>query len=78
MVNSLRTKEAEKYTKAEVLLILHTYLQEQIELSLRKSRDEEAFKQPSWSEYQAFQLGLQKAYQKVTQFLPDPVTNFDN
>jgi hypothetical protein len=78
MVNSLRTKEAEKYTKAEFLIILHEYLQEQVELSLRKSKDEENFKLPSWSEYQAFQLGLQKAYQKVTQFLPDPVTNFDN
>lgn len=68
---SLKEKKLSEYTKEEILLILNKYLLEQIELSRRKTTDEESFTKPSWSEFQAFQLGLQKAYQKVTQFLPD-------
>jgi hypothetical protein len=51
---------------------------EQIELSIRKTQDETAFDRPSWSEFQAYQIGMQKAFQKVIQFIPDPVNKIDN
>jgi len=34
--------------------------------------DEENFTNPSWSEQQAFNLGLQKAFTKVLNLIPDP------
>lgn len=68
---SLKDKQLKEYTKEEILLIIAEYISEQIELSRRKTTDEDSFEKSSWSEYQAFQLGMQKAYQKVLAFLPD-------
>lgn len=74
MINPLKDKVNPPFSREEVYSSLRVLIQEQIELSLRKTQDETAFNLPSWSEYQAFQLGMQKAYQKVIQLLPDPVT----
>lgn len=74
MINPLKDKVNPPFSREEIYSSLRTLIQEQIELSLRKTQDETAFNSPSWSEYQAFQLGMQKAYQKVIQLLPDPVT----
>lgn len=63
-------KEQREYTKEEIYSILKVYLKEQMELSIRKCRDEDNFTMPSWSEYQAYQLGTQKAFQKLLDFLP--------
>ena len=68
---SLKEKHISEYTKEEIISILSKYIQEQIELSRRKTLDEDSFTNASWSEYQAFQLGMQKAFQKVVSFLPD-------
>ena len=56
-------------TKKEVLKLLKGYLEEQIELARRKSIDEDNFSLPSWSEYQAYQLGIQKALHKVNNLI---------
>lgn len=69
---SLKTKEAQKYTKEEILIIIHGYIQEQLDLSNRKMLDEDNFSKSAWSEYQAFQLGTQKALSKLKLFIPDP------
>lgn len=69
---SLKTKEAKEYSKDEIFLIIQTYITEQVELAQRKTLDEDSFNKPSWSEYQAFHLGMQKAYLKIATFIPNP------
>jgi hypothetical protein len=63
MIKSLKTEEIK--TKEDVLKALEEYLQDAIELSQRKCRDETNFTVPAWSEFQAYQLGMQKAYTKI-------------
>lgn len=72
MSNILKIEEFKKYSKEELLLIIHEYILELNELSRRKTLDEESFEKPSWSEYQAFQLGYQKALSKLENFIPYP------
>ena len=67
-----QTKEAKDYSKDEIFLIIQTFITEQVELAQRKTLDEDSFNKPSWSEYQAFHLGMQKAYLKIATFFPDP------
>lgn len=68
---NLKNKQWKEYTKDEVVSIIVEYSKEQMELSLRKMRSEEKFEKPSWSEHQAFQLGIQKAFEKLIAFIPD-------
>lgn len=75
MNSNLKSKEASEYSKEEVYLIIQEYIKEQIDLSRRKTLDEDAFNKASWSEYQAFQLGAQKALSKLAVFIPDPEGN---
>ncbi len=70
MIKSLKTDEIK--TKEDVYKYLSAYLQEAIEVSCRKCRDEDNFTYPSWSEFQAYQLGMQKAYSKVLDLFPKP------
>ena len=72
---NLKSKEAKEYTKEEIYLIIQEYIIEQTDLSRRKTLDEDSFNKPSWSEYQAFQLGFQRALSKVASFIPDPDGN---
>lgn len=67
----LKSDKAKSLSKQEVFLLLREYIQNQIDLSRRKCIDEENFSLPSWSEYQAFQLGFQKAFSKLYNLLPD-------
>ncbi len=69
---NLKTEEAKKYTKNEILLIIREYVAEQIELSRREMLDKDNFGKAGWSEHQAFQLGIQKAYSKIEVFIPNP------
>lgn len=71
MLNKLKEKDSDSLTKREVYDFLISYLEEQISLSQRVSMNEDSFTKPSWSEYQAYQLGLQKAYTKVKEIIPD-------
>lgn len=66
--NKLKTKE--NLTKEEVYTIIKEYVTESVELSRRKQRDETNFTLPAWPEFQAYHLGMQKAYQKLLDFLP--------
>lgn len=68
----LKSEKSKSLTKSQVLLEIKKYLEEQVELSIRKTQDESAFDKPSWSEYQAFQLGMQKAFNKLLAQLPNP------
>jgi hypothetical protein len=67
----LKSDKAKSLTKDQVFREIKDYLTEQIELSRRKSIDEDNFSLPSWSEYQAFQLGFQKAFTKLYNLIPD-------
>lgn len=67
----LKSEKAKSLTKKQVFEELNKYFKEQIDLSQRKCMDEENFTNPSWSEQQAFNLGLQKAFTKVLNLLPD-------
>tara|TARA_R110000824_G_scaffold220060_1_gene407057 strand:- start:623 stop:847 length:225 start_codon:yes stop_codon:yes gene_type:complete len=67
----LKSEKGKSLTKKETLELIKEYLDEQLELSRRKMVDEEIFNMPSYSEYLAFQLGLQKAFNKVNNSIPD-------
>jgi hypothetical protein len=67
----LKSAKAKSLTKNQVFEELNKYFKEQIELSQRKCMDEENFNTPAWSEFQAYQLGLQKAFTKVLNLIPD-------
>jgi hypothetical protein len=67
---SLKEKQLNDYTKEEIILILKQYIIEQKELAQRKMVDEDSFNKPSWPEYQAFQLGIVKALNKLDDFIP--------
>lgn len=67
----LKSEKAKSLTKSQVLSEIKNYLEEQIDLSRRKCLDEDTFEKPSWSEYQAFQLGFQKAFIKLSNLIPD-------
>lgn len=67
----LKSEKAKSLTKHQVFEELNKYFKEQIELSQRKCMDESNFSHPAWSELQAYQLGLQKAFTKVLNLIPD-------
>lgn len=71
MNNILKDKERKDLTKEDVYIFLHKWLKEQISLSQRESISELSFDKPAWSEYQAYQLGIQKAFSKLTEIIPD-------
>lgn len=75
MLNKLKAKDSNKLTKTEVYDFLSLYLKDQIALSHRLSMSEESFSKPSWAEYQAYQIGLQAAFTKVLQLIPDQGQN---
>ena len=68
MINKL--KDYNNITKEELVLYIKQYLLEQKELCIRKAFDEESFTEPSWSEHQAYLLGMIKAFSKAYDFLP--------
>jgi len=68
---NLKDKEGKALSKAEAFRVIRTYLQEQISLSQRKAIDESTFDKPAWSEHQAYLLGMQKAFSKLYNLIPD-------
>lgn len=67
----LKSDKAKSLSKTEVFALLKEYITEQVDLSRRKQVDEDNFTLPAWSEHQAFQLGFQKAFQKLYNLIPD-------
>ena len=67
----LKSEKAKALTKKQVFDELRSYLNEQVDISNRKCMDEENFNKPSWSEFQAYQIGIQKAYTKLLNVIPD-------
>jgi len=67
----LKSDKGKRISKAEAFKEIRTYLEEQISLSQRKVIDETTFDKPAWSEYQAYQLGIQKAFSKLYNLIPD-------
>lgn len=67
----LKSDKAKSLSKQEAFKLIREYLSEQIELSRRKCIDEDNFTLPSWAEYQAYQLGFQKAFNKLYNLIPD-------
>jgi hypothetical protein len=67
----LKSDKGKSLSKAEAFKEIRTYLEEQISLSQRKVIDETTFDKPAWSEYQAYQLGFQKAFLKLYNLIPD-------
>jgi|SaaInl3SG_22_DNA_1037383.scaffolds.fasta_scaffold16705_2 hypothetical protein len=67
----LKSDKGKSLSKAEAFKEIRTYLEEQISLSQRKVLDESTFDKPAWSEYQAYQLGFQKAFSKLYNLIPD-------
>ena len=67
----LKSDKGRSLSKAEAFKEIRTYLEEQIGLSQRKCIDDDNFDKPAWSSYQAYQLGIQKAFSKLYNLIPD-------
>ena len=67
----LKSDKGKALTKIEALKEIRVFLEDQIGLSNRKCMDEENFNKPSWSEFQAYQIGIQKGYTKLLNVIPD-------
>ena len=67
----LKSAKAKELSKSEALREIRKYIRQQINLSTRKCYKEDNFTLPSWSEFQAYQLGIQKAYTKLLNLIPD-------
>lgn len=67
-------KDSKELTKDQVFRTLHKYLDKEKESSINKCMSESSFDKPSWSEFQAFQLGYQRALFKLSTFIPNPLT----
>lgn len=67
----LRKLKSKELTRSQAFSLLKEYLTEQIDLAQRKAVNEENFTLPAWSEFQAYQLGSIKAYQKLLSIIPD-------
>ena len=64
------TKEVLKdLTKEELCDRISIYIRDLYNTSLRKMRDENNYSYPAWSEYQADQIGFQRALIKLNEFL---------
>jgi len=70
VLNKLKEKDTSKLTKEEVYDFLIKYLEDQISLSERITRNEESFDTPNWALQQAYQMGMQKAYTRVKDLIP--------
>lgn len=57
-------------TTEETYDILSSFIQEQIDLVRRKQESEDSFDSPSWSEKQAYYLGMLKGFDKVLKYIP--------
>ncbi len=67
----LKKLNSKDLSRSQAFSLLKEYLTEQIDLAHRKMESEDNFSLPSWAEYQAFQLGSIKAYQKFLSIIPD-------
>jgi hypothetical protein len=67
---SLKTEEAQEYTKEQVFEVIHQFLDEESKLITRKMTSEDSFTAPAWSEHQAYYLGMLKLIEKLTKFIP--------
>lgn len=67
----LKKLTSKETTKSQAFSLLKEYLTEQIDLAQRKTINEDNFSLPAWAEFQAFQLGIIKANQKLLSIIPD-------
>lgn len=67
----LKKLNSKELTKSQAFSLLKEYLVEQIELAHRKTENEDNFSLPAWAEFQAYQLGSIKAYNKLLSIIPD-------
>jgi hypothetical protein len=67
----LKSDKGKALSKQEALNEIKMFLQEQIELAHRKAMVEENFSNGSWAFHQAYLLGMQKAFTKLYNLIPD-------
>ena len=63
--------KGEVLTSHQVYDIIRNYIQEQVDLAQREMLSKDSFDKPSWSEFQAYQLGSIKGLIKVLDFVPN-------
>jgi len=71
MLNILKDKDNSKLTKEDIFIFLSLYLKEQMSFSQRVLISEEPFSKLAYSEYVSYHLGMQKAYSKILELIPD-------
>jgi len=67
----LKKLNSKELSRSQAFSLLKEYLVEQIDLAQRKAVSEDNFSLPAWSEFQAYQLGNIKAFQKLLSIIPD-------
>lgn len=75
MLKTLKGLEAKSLSKEESFEVIRNYILDQRDLALRKMLDQDTFETPAWSEFQAHQMGLIKALDKLLTFIPDKGKN---
>ena len=68
------TLDKKEVTKEQAFKLIQKFLDREKDASIRKCMDEVNFDKAAWSEFQAFQLGYQKALFKLGSFVPNPLT----
>jgi len=71
MINILKGKDSSKLSKEEVYDFLIAWLKEQTEVSQRVLISDEPFSKLAYSEFVSYHLGMQKAYNKLLELMPD-------
>ena len=65
----LSNKKYNLLTKEESDEYLLNYLQEILDLSIRKTQSSDSYELPAWGCYQAEQIGIQKAVTKIIKMI---------
>lgn len=71
MLKSLKDPKNQPKNKEEAYLIIRGFIEKENDLALREMLSKDSFTLPSWSEHQAYLLGVLKALDKLKQFIPD-------
>jgi len=59
----------DKLSREDALDLVHVFIEKCLDSSYNLSSSRESFELPAWSEYQAHELGQQKAFRKLLNFI---------
>lgn len=63
-------KDKKSLTNDEIYVIIRTYIQNQVDAVRKEQESNVNFEQPSWSERQAYHLGMLRGLDKILSYIP--------